>query len=421
MANLPNRSTVSPASVRCPPGKGSHAASRAVGVALGLALAAALGGCSAWDPGIEVRWYTPQANHAPGDETDLYADSGVRKTTSNFTPVTALRLAGAVAVSKWDHTHDRVLHGVSGVRDGAYTKYTLIPGEYEFEYRMPGRDEPLYGDMWVAGPGSRRAANFIHHTFLVVNPRGGTDGLGSGMPSVLTEDDLQRAAAGDTVTKVVFIADLKAVDGRIAMIDQEIRRLQDEETRLASQEEYWRVKLADRRRNALYYGDYGDDTPGLHLSLYQLAVGPETYHWKRYSEAEDRLRTYQEKMASLRLPVERLREERSALRALLGSVKVLHRQGDLLLATPSMIRRYHDAVDEITEIRRTLHGPHYGLDAPYWFSEVAHTLHWPHIFSWINIYPRLIETKNRMETHLEPIGEVLMVVRIGPRPLSRFE
>jgi len=86
-----------------------------------------------------------------------------------------------------------------------------------------------------------------------------------------------------------------------------------------------------------------------------------------------------------------------------------------------MIRRYHDAVDEITEIRRTLHGPHYGLDAPYWFSEVAHTLHWPHIFSWINIYPRLIETKNRMETHLEPIGEVLMVVRIGPRPLSRFE
>ncbi len=388
---------------------------------LGIAAVALVGGCSAWDPGIEVRWYTPPAHHVAGSSTALETDSDVRMTTANFTPGSVVRLAAAGALSKWDHTHDRQIYGKSGIREGHFTKYTLIPGEYEFDYQMAGQERPLYGEIKLYGPGSMRARNFIHHTFVVVNPHNGVDGLGSGFASVLSEDDLRRAAAGDVVEKVVFVANLKAVDARIAMIDQEIRRLQDEETRLASQEEYWSTKRSERRRNALYGADYGDDTPGLHLGLYQLAIGPEAYHWKRYAEADDRLRTYQEKNASLRLPMERLREERTALRALLGSVKVLHRSGDLILAMPEMIRRYHDPVDEITESRRTLHGPKPGIDAPYWFSEVAQTVHWPHIASWLGIYPRLIETNNRMETGNEQIGEVLMVVRIGPRPLYRFE
>ncbi|MCP4249745.1 MAG: hypothetical protein GY778_22105 [bacterium] len=379
---------------------------------LGLALVA-LTGCSAWDPGVEVRWYTP-----PGHQTVHTGPSHVRKATSNFTPVSMAWLAASGAVSTWDHTHDRTLHGID---EGSFTRFTLIPGEYEFAYQMDENEAPIYGDIWIAGPRSRRARDFLHHTMLVINPRNGKDGLGTNLPSVLSEDDLRRAAAGDVVSKVVFVADLKAVQGRVVMIDQEIRRLQDEETRLAAQEEYWAVKLADRRRNALYYGNYGDDVPGLHLSLYQLAIGPEAYHWKRMSEADDELRTYQEKIASLRLPVERLREERAALRALLGSVKVLNRQGDLILATPSMTRRFNDPVADITELRRTLQGPRNGLEAPYWFTEIAHTLHWPHIGSPVAIYPRLIETNNRMDTYLEPIGEVLMVLHIGPRPLHRMQ
>ena len=386
-----------------------------------LGVVALSGGCSAWDPGVEVRWYTPPDYRLADASTGTGTGSYAAMTTSNFTPITVARVGGAVAVSTWDHTHDRDIHGMTGVREGHFTKYTLIPGEHEFEYQLPNQDNPLYGEIKVYGPGSMQARNFIHHTFVVLNPYSGVDGLGSGFASVLTEDDLRRAEAGDVVEKVVFIADLRAVEGRIAMIDQEIRRLQDEEARLAAQEEYWSVKRAERRRNALWGGDFGDDVPSLHLNFYQLALGPEVYHWKRYSEADDRLRTYQEKSASLRLPVERLREERTALRALLGHVKVLHRRGDMILATPEMTRRYRDPVADITEVRRTLQGPHYGLDAPYWFTEIAHTLHWPHVASWVGIYPRLIETNNRMETELTPIGEVLMVVRIGPRPLFRFD
>ena len=155
--------------------------------------------------------------------------------------------------------------------------------------------------------------------------------------------------------------------------------------------------------------------------MYQLVMGPEAYHWRRYSEADDRLRTYQEKRTSLRLPIERLREERSALRAMLGSMKILHRSGDLVMATPDMTRRYHDAVDEVTESRRTLQGPGYGLDAPYWFSEVAQTVHWPHIGAPAVIYPRLIETANRMETDTKPIGELLLVMKIGCRQPYRLK
>jgi len=388
---------------------------------LGLMALVAAAGCSAWHPGVEVRWYTPSAESADTEEATLEADSYVRVMTSNFTPITIARVAGAAATSKWEHTHDRTVPGMTGVQEGHFTKYTLIPGEYEFEYQLEDTERPLYGELKVYGPGSMRARTFIHHTFVVINPHGGVDGLGSGFASVLSGDDLRRAQGGDVVEKVVFVADLKAVEDRVAMIDQELRRLDDETTRLAAQQEYWTVRRAERRRNALYGGDYGDDIPGLHLVGAQLVLGPEVYHWKRYSEADDRLRTYEEKMASLRLPAERLREERTALRSLLGHVKVLHRSGDQILATPEMVRRYHDPVDEITTSRRTLEGPHPGLEAPYWFSEVAHTAHWPHLFSALGIYPRLIETNNRMETGLKPMGEVLMVVRIGGRPLQRFE
>jgi hypothetical protein len=345
-------------------------------------------------PGLEVRFYTPPAE-GPQD----YQPTGQIDSWSRLV---------------WAPLPQTPPEKIIGVRQGNHTCHTLFPGRYEFEYLVPHRqDQLLYGELCVYGPASFWAQDFLRHTFLLVNPGAGMSA--SGHPSILTEDDLQRVIAGDVVTKVVFVADLKAVQGRIAMIDQELRRLRDEEARLAAQEEYWGVKTADRRRNALYFGDYGEDIPALHLAMYQLLIGPETYHWRRYSEAEDRMRTYQEKIASLQLPMDRLREERGALRALQGSIKILHRRGDLVLATPSMTRRYRDPVNEVTEFRRTLHGPDMGLDAPYWFSEVAHTVHWPHPFSVAGIYPRLIETNNRMGTYHEPVGEVLLVMRVGPR------
>lgn len=375
--------------------------------ALGLAVVILAAGCTsnrermpplgvpaAGGPGLEIRFFTPPAEGSQDYQPTGKIDSWTR-----------------VVWAPLPHTPPEK---TIGVRQGDHTVHTLYPGRYEFEYLVPHRQEqPLYGEMRVYGPNSFWAQDFLRHTFLLVSPGAGMSQTGH--PSVLTEDDLQRALAGDVVAKVVFVADLKAIDGRIAMIDQELRRLRDEEGRLANQEEYWGVKTADRRRNALYFGDYGEDIPGLHLAFYQLLVGPEVYHWKRYSEAEDRQRTYQEKIASLRLPAERLREERSALRALQGSIRILHRRGDLVLATPSMTRRYHDPVNEVTEFRRTLHGPEPGIEAPYWFTEVAHTLHWPHPFSVVGIYPRLIETNNRMDTYHEPIGEVLMVMRVGVR------
>ncbi len=374
----------------------------------------ALGGCSAWVPGVEVRWYTPSQDGAVAEHAENM-DSWVRITTSNFTPETAGRLTVEGGKSGAEQKLDFTNHGAY---DGSYTVSTFHPGEYEFEYLVPHTQKLVYGEMKVYGPGSLRARNFIHRVSLLVDPTSGA--AGGGQASILTDDDLHRVQMGDMVTKVVFVANLQAVDGRIAMIDREIRQLVDEEARLAGQEEYWATRLADRRRNAFYGGDYGDDIPGIHLALAQSVMGPEAYHWKRFSEADDEMRTYQEKRAQLRLPVERLREERSALRGLLSSVRVLHRDGDLIIASPEMIRRYRDATHEVTTARHTLHGPEMGLDAPYWFSEIAHTLHWPHLFSWLGIYPRLIDTNNRMETEKERIGELLLVMRIGPRQPYRL-
>ncbi|MCH7814496.1 MAG: hypothetical protein IID40_10805, partial [Planctomycetes bacterium] len=161
---------------------------------LGLALFS-LNGCSAWDPGVEVRWYTP--GHHAGGHSDYAAPSQVRKATSNFSPVSVARLAASGTISTWDHTHDRTLRGIG---EGDFTRFTLIPGEYEFAFQMDQGEAPLYGDIRIAGPSSRRARDFLHHTMLVINPRNGSDGLGSNLPSVLSEDDLRRAAAGDVVS-----------------------------------------------------------------------------------------------------------------------------------------------------------------------------------------------------------------------------
>lgn len=383
------------------------------GVAALAAVVVIGSGCSAWVPGVQVRWYTPP--HSGPVEAQLSnADSWVRVKTANFTPETAGRLTYEGGESVLEHKIDWTQ---GGEQEGNYTVFDLHPGEYEFEYLVPHSQEMIYGEMKIYGPGSMRARDFIHRTFVLIDP---TSGAGGGQPSILNEDDLRRAAAGDLVTKVIFVANMKAIDGRIAQIDRDLRQLQDEEARLAGQEEYWSVKVAQRRRNALYFGDYGEDIPAIHLAMAQTLIGPEAYHWKRFSEADDRMRTYQEKRAQLRLPVERLREERGALRALLGSMKVIHREGNMVIASPDMLRRYHDAVDEITESRRTLAGPTPGVEAPYWFSEVAHTVHWPHLFSVIGIYPRLIVTNNRTHDHHEPIGELLLVMKIGARKPYRM-
>lgn len=340
-------------------------------VVAGLALTLALGGagCSSWSPGVEIMWYTPQQGglHNGGpDYSEM--DSWVR-----------IERAAGPRSGRYEEVQ------------GAYTHTTLPPGTYEFEYLVPHTEEELYGELEVHGLSDKLARQFVDRTMLLMDPT--TSAAGGGQHSIITEDDLRRIQMGDMVKKVVYVADLSSIEGRLAKIDEQLRKMQAEERRLAAQEEFWSAKLTDRRRNAMYFNEYGLDMPSVSLAVAQLAMGPEAYHWARFTEADNNVRHYQERRASLRLPMERLREERSSLRATLASMEVLHRRADLVIMMPDMIPRYHEPSNEVTESRKILTGPEYDAGSPH---------------------------KSGMQTRTRSIGDLLMVVRLGARQPYRL-
>ena len=379
----------------------------------------------AYDPGVEIRF--------PG-ATSSWRESSVENSTLNTpAPVSRvvaapdipappvqrlLRGAGVVAVSLLDQSGATLVsRPLIGIADHGDTKYTLIPGRYAFEY-----DEPIatrvFGVVDLYPVLHPRAREFIRLGSIPMTPGGG------GRPSVLSKSDLDRARNGDVVSKVVFMANLPAIRDRLDDIDRGLRELDRVRTSLEEQRQYWDYKLRDRRSNARHSSDYGwgVDVPAIDLEILQMLVGPERYHWHRVSEAEDQVRTYEEKVAQLDLPQRRLTEEEHALKQILNAPHVIHRSTDRMILVSSMIRPYHDPVDEVIiargidvwadeywdKRRNELDdwiGPWGRVHFPYWYSSLSMAGMAPAIRP--VAAPSMALTAN--------IGEVLLVVRIGAR------
>jgi hypothetical protein len=162
--------------------------------------------------------------------------------------------------------------------------------------------------------------------------------------------------------------------------------------------------------------------PAIDLAILQSIIGAERYHWHRFTQAEDQVRTHEEMIAQLDVPERNLREEQVALKRLLTSVDVLHRTTDLMILSPSFVRPYHDPVDEVHFIRGAdvwadLYrgkiplqlddwvGPWGKLQFPYLYSSLPNGLLSPALRSLI--VPSTGPTKN--------IGEVMLVVQLGTR------
>jgi hypothetical protein len=329
-----------------------------------------------------------------------------------------VRGAAAVGVFVFDQLGLRVIpRPLKGVPDRGDTKYTLIPGTYAFQYSKGGFTR-LYGDVSLYPVAAPRGRDFIRHVSIALTPSP------TGQPSVLTEADLDRARSGDVVTKVVFLADSRAVRDRLDDIDRGLREIGRVRTTLDEQLAYWDHRLRDRRLNTRYSAEFGwgVDVPAMDLAILQTIVGPERYHWHRFNQAEDQVRTHEELIAQLDLPERNLREERTALKRLLNSVDVLHRTTDLMILAPSFVRPYHDPVDEVHSLRGAdvwadiyrgkiptqlddWVGPWGKLQFPYLYSSLPNGLLSPAFRTLI--VPSTGAIKN--------IGEVLMVVQVGTR------
>lgn len=390
----------------------------------------------AWDPGVEVHF--PGA--MPAEEAKAEADTngkGKEKTKSRATHsrvVTApdmpmppvkrvVRGAAAVAVFAYDQLGLQwVSRPLKGVPEYDETKYTLIPGSYAFKYDTNGF-RPVFGAVHLYPVFTDRAKDFIRHGSIALTPGP------MGEPSVLTDADLERARNGDVVTKLVFMADSRAVRDRLDDIDESLREMQRVRTSLDEQLSYWNRKLADRRINASYSSDFGwgIDVPSWDLALLQSLVGPERYHWHRFSEAEDEVRTYESKIAEFKVALRNLHEERAALQKIMQSIDVLDRSNDLLVLAPNMVRPYHDPVDEVHSFRgvdawrdfyrgKIMHdaddwvGPWGKVHFPYWYSSLVNA----------NLLPGLRPVAAPRMALTKPIGEVMMVLQIGQRRLPEL-
>ncbi|MFQ5590277.1 MAG: hypothetical protein ACE5HE_03845 [Phycisphaerae bacterium] len=424
------------------------AARRGGALLLSLAVGGAVGavpGCASihretpavfdtWDPGVEVRFPAavpsdsaratgdaPGADPSgpssgPGDRPEVYTRAAP---DVPMPPVHRLvRGTAAVGLYLFDQLGLRVVpRPLKGVPDRGDTKYTLIPGTYAFQYEKSGFT-CLYGDVSLYPVSAPRARDFIRHASIAITPSP------AGQRSVLTDAELQRARNGDVVTKVVFMADLRAIRDRLDDIDRALREIRRVRASLEEQLAYWDRKFSDRRLNSRYSSEFGwgVDIPAMDLALLQTIVGPERYHWHRMNEAEDQVHTNQELISQLDLPQRNLEEERTALTQLLNSVDVLDRRTDMMILAPSFVRPYHDPVDEVHFIRGAdvwadnyrgkiptqlddWIGPWGKLQFPYLYSGLPNALLSPALRSLL--VPSTGATKN--------IGEVLMVVQVGTR------
>jgi hypothetical protein len=162
--------------------------------------------------------------------------------------------------------------------------------------------------------------------------------------------------------------------------------------------------------------------------LLQAIVGPERYHWHRFSEAEDKVRTYEEQLAQLDLPERRLREEREALKHMLGSIDVLYRTHDMILLTPTMIRPHRDPVDEVhglrgIEVWADLYRGKLLVDPDDWIGPFG-KVHFPYLYSSVSMAllpPSLRPIIAPSHKLSKPVGEVLMVIQAGSRRPPELE
>jgi hypothetical protein len=374
-----------------------------------------------WDPGVEVRFpaAAPMQEQAPQGDCGPDGQRIVAAPDVPMPPVHRLiRSAAAVTLFAVDQLGLTIVpRKVKGVPDRGDTMYTLMPGSYAFEYCAPDM-QSVFGEINLYPVLTPRARDFIRHTAISVTPSP------AGGEAVLNEAELERARAGDVVTKVIFIADAAAIRERLEDIDEGLREFSRLRTSLEEQESYWQRKLIDRRLNTRYSSEFGwgVDVPSADLALLQTIMGPERYHWHRFSEAEDKVRTYEKKLAELDLPEGRLREERDALEHMLRSIDVVHRSHDMLVLAPSMIRPYEDPVDEVHSLRgfEVWADSYRGklmTDLNDWVGPFG-KLHWPYLYSALSmglLSPGLKPIAAPSGTASKNVGEVLMVIKVGAR------
>jgi hypothetical protein len=272
--------------------------------------------------------------------------------------------------------------------------YNLSPGSdsrsYYFKYTqaegMPSAD--VYGTLQVFKPETPEARNFVAHTFVPVvlpsefheasdgslYPAAGPSGAG------LSTMELAHLRQGDLVRKVYFVADLEKSWEGVRQIDFQVERLRSAEVVINSQLELVDRRFTDYRREALYSDPTNDAA-----AAYRESTGEN----RRHIEIEANRQELQNKRYLIRKQIDDLTEEKRIRTRLLDSMKIINRQGALVLATPENQWPYHDTREQI-DYGRAYRGFKVGPDGAYRSGDIV----------------------------IPPLGEVVLEVQVGGRHMK---
>lgn len=257
-----------------------------------------------------------------------------------------------------------------------FAVYNLLPGRYEFAY-SDGEgvdDAAIYGEIEILRVRHGYPDDYRRTAFIPVRLPSLQRQLSEHLvPSRdlsytigLEDREFQHLRQGDMLTKAYFIADLDRVrEEHDVEYYQSINDIDRELVVLADREEYLTVRYDDARQRALFRNPELDINDKVAHDLYD-GFGIE----EEYIVLSRKLQALGRERESLQLERDRLEKERGRRNALLRSMRIEHRAGALVLATPDLTRPYADVVEQAGELGDVVAVLRVGGRHQYWASQL---------------------------------------------------
>ncbi|MEE9294466.1 MAG: hypothetical protein V3W34_05820 [Phycisphaerae bacterium] len=253
-----------------------------------------------------------------------------------------------------------------------FAVFDLAPGTYEFAYAdAPGAEgATIYGELEIREPGDERTRRFAAHAFVPIRL---ASAMGQEAEHLLPSRDLSYTQGledrefahlkqGDLFEQVYFIADLERLQQEHDVhLFQAVNDVDRELAVLDDREEYLDIRYEDaRRRSSFRNPDVNVADRVAHQRFDRWGIE------EPYVKISRKRQALQRERESLMLERRNLEAQRDRRNALLRSMKIVHRAGALVLATPDLKLPFRDSVEQASELGEVLAVVRIGGRHQYW-------------------------------------------------------
>ncbi len=250
--------------------------------------------------------------------------------------------------------------------------FELMPGTYEFAYLGGAgvEDSAIYGELEIRRPARKTTQRFVAHSFVPIRL---TSAARQEAEHLLPSRDLSYTVGledrefahlkqGDVIDQVYFVADLEKVKREYEVeYYQAINDVDRELAVLADREEYLTVRYDEAREKALFRDPAMNIEDKIAHERFDL-LGIE----EPFIRLSKKLQAARRQRETLLLERQELEDERARRNALLRSMKIVHRAGALVLATPDLTIPFRDSVEQASELGEVLAVVRVGGRHHYW-------------------------------------------------------